>query len=115
MSPVSRITWQTRGVANFSLISSLSDLITPRSTTGSSRIPCSSVMLTFNEAISVSMSMRLSRVSWPRRISRMSLACNSVNSNGAAINPARAVVWSSLARMRAMIASMTLSALNRPS
>ena len=48
-------------------------------------------------------------------MSRMCLACISLNSKGSAIRPARGRGRSSVARISAMIASITLMALSRPS
>ena len=79
-----------------------------------SRISCRSTMLARTSSSSVCRSMRDRRVSWRSCMSRMSLAWISLNSNGAAIKPTRAVAASSLERMRAMIWSMTSRALMRP-
>ena len=84
--------------------------------TSSARIASSSLMRVAHVGeLGLEVDPADSRVSWRSCMSRMSIACSSENSNGSAIRPALAAAASSLARIRAMIASITSSALMRPS
>ena len=116
ISPESRAIWHTRGVANSSLTASSSSLITCRSSAvvGEDRLELAGSASRTSPARSRGRSATAG--------SAGAAACRGCRSPGArrtrtasAIRPALAAAASSLARIRAMIASITSSALMRPS
>ena len=104
-----------RGLSNLSRMVVISVSMTPRSLASSDRIDSSSAMVARSSSISASNSERPSRVRRPSVMSRMCVACTSVNEKGSAISEVRASGRSADARMVAITASSMSMARRRPS